>query len=166
MVKFIDDNRLPVFIAAFRPMLANSLEDQVEETYDAMVDNWEQGNDALGRPWEPLSPETIRQKGHSTPLIETRQMIESADYTVDEDELSAAIFIEDEPQKVLVHEHGAPDQGIPPRPILNPAKKHFRKESDGMLEKAFDRAYAAAAVGGTAMNVGFQRKSGMLGGLL
>lgn len=155
-----DIDRLTPFIAVFGDRLANSLEEETKQTYDRMIDQWEQGNDALGRAWEPNAPSTVARKGSSTPLIETRQMIESADYTVDKDELRAQIYIDDEDGKVMAHEHGLPDLGIPARPILGPTADYFGKEADDIFKKAFAKSWLTAEATGTAINVAFGNKLG------
>lgn len=157
-----DFDRLTPFIAAFRPFLTRQVDETAKEAYDEMIKNWEQGANAKGKPWEPLAPSTIQQKGHATPLIETRQMINSASYDFDKGELAATISIEDEEGKVLTHEYGAPDQGIPPRPILAPTRDLIEENADQMLKDAFDRTWASAAVSGTALSLGYG--GGKLGG--
>lgn len=155
MVWFRDVDRLTPFIKAFRPMLARQLDKNVESAYDQMIANWEQGQDAHGQPWEPLAPSTVEQKGHSTPLIETRQMIDSADYEVNRDDLTAVITIDDEEEKVLAHEYGVPEQGIPARPVLEPTRELIADDSGHLLKRAFDKSWAKASVTGTALHVGF-----------
>ena len=157
MAWFKSFDRLTPFIKAFRPMLARQLDSHVEDIYDEMIRNWEQGNDATGQAWTPLAPQTIRQKGHSTPLIETRQMIESAQYNTDRKRLNAVISIEDEEGKVLTHEYGAPDQGIPARPILKPVEQLAGRDAGKIMSKAFDRSWATASRSGTMTSVGFDR---------
>lgn len=133
-------DRLTPFVAAFGPNLEEGLEEHTENVYNEMVDNWERGQDALGRSWEPNAPATLEQKQGSTPLIDTRQMIESADWEMVEDEIVSQIYIDDEPGKVLAHEYGVPDQGIPARPILGPTGRLFEKEADGVVKTAVDRS--------------------------
>lgn len=160
MAWFKDVDRLTPFIAAFRPILAKQMDKQVEQAYDQMIKNWEQGSDAKGRPWEPNAESTLDQKPGSTPLIETRQMIESAKYEMNRKDLTATITIDDEEGKVLAHEYGVPDMGIPKRPILEPTKDVIEEDAGHIMKRAFDKTWARAAVTGTAMNVGFSGKGG------
>lgn len=159
---FKDFDRMTPFIRTFRPMLARSLESEIEDAYDQMTKNWRDGKDAMGRAWAPNAPSTLRNKPGSTPLIETQQMLESAGYNVDGGELSGAIYIDDDDGKVLAHEHGVPDMGIPPRPILQPTKEYVEDDADKIMTRAFDKAWARAAVQGTTMQVGIG--SGMVPG--
>lgn len=155
-------DKLTPFIAAFGPNLGKSLEHHTEQAYEEMIKNWEKGQDAQGKAWVPNAPLTIQQKQGSTPLIDTRQMIESAGYEVDNDDMTAQIYIDDDTGKVLAHEYGVPDQGIPQRPILSPTAELIEQEADGIVGKAFDRSWARAQVSGTAVNIGVG--GGRLGG--
>lgn len=157
-----DIDRLTPFISVFDNYLASSLEEETKDAYDQMIKNWEAGQDAMGNQWAPLAPSTIESKGGDQILIETRQMIESANYEVNKDDLNARISIEDEQGKVLAHEYGVPDQGLPPRPILGPTAKYMGKESDAIIKKAFAKSWATAQVSGTAVNLGIG--GGKLGG--
>lgn len=159
MVSFKDIDRLSPFIKAFRPMLAKQLDSHVEQVYNEMVNNWESGRDAQGRPWEPNAPSTLEQKEGSTPLIETRQMIENSGYETDGSSLQAEIYIEDDPGKVLAHENGIPEQGIPARPILGPTQALLAEEGTSLIRQAFDRGYAQASRNGTSTAIDFSRKS-------
>lgn len=147
-------DKLTPFIAAFRPQLKNSLEKHTEQVYSEMIDNWEKGQDAQGRAWEPNAESTLAQKPGSTPLIAYRQMIDSTDWKVDDKDLVAQIYVDDEPEKVLAHELGVPDQGIPKRPLLNPTGKLFEEEADGIVGTAVDRSWAGASLTGTTVNFG------------
>lgn len=156
MARFRDVDRLTPFIRAFRPMIARQMDSHIEDTYNEMVRNWRDGNNAKGEPWEPLAPETVAKKqGPATPLIETRQMIESATYGTDRGELTGYIAIEDEEGKVLAHENGVPDRGLPARPILGPTKDLLEEDSGKMLTTAFDRSWAKAQTQGTMLTIGF-----------
>lgn len=157
-------DKLTPFIAAFRPQLQNSLEDEVKESYETMIENWEQGQDATGTPWEPNAPGTLENKSGSTPLIETRQMIDSAGYAVDKDDLTAQIYIDDDEGKVLAHENGVPDMGIPKRPILGPTATLVGQNADGLFKKAFAKSWMTAQASGTALNVGIGGSGRLRGG--
>lgn len=148
MVKFTDFNAFPAFIAKWKPFAGRELERATKQAYDDMIDNWENGQDAMGRPWEPLAPSTVEAKGHGRPLIETRQMIDSADYDVDRSELQTTIYIDDEAGKVALHEFGAADQGVPARPILQPAAKRMEEDMNDALGEAVDLASASALARG------------------
>ena len=150
---FRDSDRLTPFIKAFRPMIARELDSYVEEIHDEMVKNWEQGQNIHGEAWAPNAPSTLRQKNGSIPLIDLRDMIGSTSHNVRTRDLSGQISIEDEEGKVMLHEHGAPDRGVPARPILAPVAEYAEDSAGGLLGKAFDRSWAQAARSGT--NVGF-----------
>lgn len=154
MAWFKDFDRLTPFIAAFRPMLTRQLDSHMNDVEREMIKNWEQGQDAMGRAWEPNAPSTLAQKDGSTPLIETRQMIESVEVKTNEDDLTAVISIADEEGKVLAHEYGVPEKNIPPRPILGPTAELVEQEADSLLRQAFQRTWATATVSGTSVGLG------------
>lgn len=63
--------------------------------------------------WPPLDKSTIDRKAHGdTPLIETREMIQSAGYTMHYE--SAIVGFED--PKMVWHEFGT--SHVPPRPVI------------------------------------------------
>lgn len=152
MVTVIDRNGFPGFIAAFRPFLGKRIEAAGKETYDKMIDEWESGRDVKGRPWEPLAASTIESKGGDTPLIETRQMIDSTSFEANERNLQVGIEIDSE--YAAVHEFGAPDQGIPARPILQPAADVMAQNMHPAVASAIDKAYGSAGSAGLGMAMG------------
>lgn len=137
-------NKLPSFIPLFRIALKNNLEEATEQTHDRMVRNWEKGMDATGKPWTPLSPTTVRRKGHSDPLIETETMIDSTGYEVSNDNLTAAIYVDD--PKIAIHEDGT--ERIPARPVLKPASRYMEQEMGTMVGNAVDEAYVQSTKSG------------------
>lgn len=73
--------------------------------------------------WPPLSSMTISIKGHSKPLIDSGKMRNSIEYRDEGSYITVGVH-SDAPENraliALVHEHGAPEQHIPPRPFIQP----------------------------------------------
>lgn len=103
-------------LKAGESMLLNRLGDEVLEQIDR---GFQQGEDALGRQWQPISADTIARKGHSRILIETGDMRDSieADLEVAQGEL----LIKSDDPKLPYHEFGLPERNLPARPVLRPA---------------------------------------------
>ena len=95
----------------------NGLEQAGEEELARIDRGFSRGSDALGRPWHPLSRETIRQKGHDQILVDSGQMRESFGMSVDRDRQEVRIGAGSD--LVPIHEFGT--ETIPRRPILRPA---------------------------------------------
>lgn len=94
---------------------------------------FESGEDALGRPWEPL------QSADGDILIETGEMRNSIEYQVDEDNLNVAVG--GDVEYLRHHEFGTGD--LPERPILRPAMTWAEKNlidpmADDVIGEAFD----------------------------
>jgi phage gpG-like protein len=74
-------------------------------------------------PWPALSPRTIALKGHDKVLIEDRTMRDSITYKTDGKYVTVGVH-DDAPKDrgkiALIHEHGAPEAGIPARPFVQP----------------------------------------------
>lgn len=150
-MKFTDFNRIPGFTRALRPVINRQMAAEIERAHDRMVSNWNKGRDAKGRPWEPLSPETVRQKGHSQILIEEGDMIGSTDHGWSNRSMQGYIAVDDE--KAAVHEFGLPDMNIPARPMVGPAGDLVDDEMDGIVGSAIDSAYRRSLASGAVRSV-------------
>ena len=106
-------NNLPLAIAAFQEAKVEYLERLGAAMVEEIDKGFDRGEDALGRPWEPL------RSAEGQILIDTGTMRESIDYQVDEDELDVAIG--GDVEYLAPHEFGSPAQNLPRRPILQPA---------------------------------------------
>lgn len=132
MANFVrDENRIPEVIAVMDESTEDVLKHLGEQTVEKIDEGFDSGEDALGREWEPLAPETIQEKGHDDILIDSGDMRDSFAYAVDEDNLAVRIGTDSE--LVPYHEFGTQD--IPQRPILKPAYTWLENE---MVVPAFD----------------------------
>lgn len=108
---FRGTNRIPAAIA----VLDEAQEEWLEHMGEAMVEQidqgFDQGEDALGRPWEPL------KDGSGNVLIESGEMRDSIDYQIDDDEMAVAVG--SDVDYIRHHEFGT--STLPRRPILQPA---------------------------------------------
>lgn len=108
---FRGTNRIPAAIA----VLDEAQEEWLEHMGEAMVEQidqgFEKGEDALGRPWEPLRDDS------GNILIESGEMRDSIDYQIDEEE--NAVAVGSDVEYIEHHEFGTGN--LPRRPILQPA---------------------------------------------
>lgn len=117
-------------IAAIKDGTAGGLKDTVEKGEQQVDEGFDGGEDAMGRPWEPLSQETIRRKGHDDILIDSGEMRDSFQSDVDRGAMEARLGSND--RKLVYHEYGT--EHIPRRPVLGPAAEYMATE---VLEDAF-----------------------------
>lgn len=135
-----DDNNLDDLQDAFDDALAAGLERLHGRTLRELIVNMAQGQDALGNPWEPLKESTIRAKGSSTPLMDDSRLITdiNAASTVDHDNLEAIIGTNLDYARP--HEFGAPEAGIPRRPIFAPAGDRAAQLAEELLSEDINAA--------------------------
>lgn len=119
MSSFSDENNIPAAIRIIKRRTRYALDDTGEKMVEKIEEGFDDGRDALGRPWAPLSPETIRRKGHATILVDEGEMRESFEYAVNRSSLTLAVGTNSE--IAVYHEFGVPDRGLPARPIVRPA---------------------------------------------
>lgn len=129
-------------IGAIKEGTENATKHVAKETVSQIEDGFNQGEDALGDPWEELSDATIEKKGHSKKLIEEGDLQDSFGYSFDSAETEAIIGTND--PKAQYHEFGVPENNLPARPILRPAalwlEKNYDSEMGDILEKHLEMA--------------------------
>ena len=80
-----------------------------------VLEGFERQRDPWGRPWEPLSPETVRRKGSSRILEDTGRLRQSIAWrTLGRDAVVVGTNVEYAP----VHQFGSDERHIPARPFL------------------------------------------------
>lgn len=89
---------------------------------EAAEEAYDKEETVLGTPWKPLSPVTIRKKGHDTILVEEGDMRDSG-FVEEGDDVVKVGFSD---WKVPIHEYGTED--IPPRPIVGPMRTDLRHD--------------------------------------
>lgn len=114
-----DKNRIPraiAVLAAAEHLMLGYMGRRIVERID---EGFDRGTDALGRPWQPLAPETIRRKGHAQILVDSGDMRRSIDYQVDRGE--GKLEVTSDSPLLPYHEFGVPEEGLPRRPVMEPA---------------------------------------------
>lgn len=139
-VDVTDEDNTEEVISAIEAGAEKGLRDITNSTSEAIDSGFDTGHDALGRPWTPLQPETIRRKGHSQILVEHGTMRESQYNTVNSSTNSSQIGFTD--GKIRYHEFGAPDVNLPARPVLQPAHEYSKSISRWKMEEAFDETFS------------------------
>lgn len=112
--------------------IANETEEQIDEGFDT-------GHDALGKPWKPLAPSTIRKKGHSQILVDSGHMRESLYSDTNFAGNSAQVGFTD--GTIRFHEFGVPENNLPARPVLGPAVTYASNITDWKMKSAFDDTF-------------------------
>lgn len=80
-----------------------------------VIENFERQSDPWGRPWEPLSPETVARKGSSRILEDTGGLRQSIAWRLVGSE---AVAVGTNLEYAPVHQFGAKRKNIPERPFL------------------------------------------------
>lgn len=93
-------------------------------TMKRLVRNWKRGKDAMGNPWTPLAPETIRAKGHDDILIDSGTLLSDVQASSEYDSDTRTSVITTTTEYGAVHEFGMPERGIPQRSFLQPAAEY------------------------------------------
>ena len=143
MVKDID--RTDEVIEAMDSGLDEYVEQVFEATLDRIVMNMNSGRDAMGRTWPPNAASTVSQKSGSTPLIDSGELRASIpkDSYVETGSGRGAVF-QSKLNYAGVHEFGSPEQGIPPRPFLQPGLEYAASITDETMGDTFDLRVQAA----------------------
>jgi len=92
-----------------------------ELTMQQMLANWESGQDAMGNNWAPLADSTLETATDSTPLIDSGALKADVEAESYYDADSTTSVIQTDMARGVYHEFGAPEQGLPARPIFGPA---------------------------------------------
>ena len=117
-----------------------------ELTLARVLSNWDSGQDALGNPWVPLAESTIERKGDDSILIDTGELkadVRAQSYYNEEDYSSV---IQSDLARAAYHEFGAPEQGLPARPIFGPAGAYAASLLSEELEERFNDELRSAEV--------------------
>lgn len=108
---FQGKNRIPEAIIALDEAQDEWLEHMGKAMVEQIDQGFDKGEDALGRPWEPLKDD------NGEVLIDSGKMRNSIQYQIDEDEMAVAVG--SDVDYLAHHEFGAGN--LPRRPILQPA---------------------------------------------
>lgn len=126
-----DDNNIPAAIAGLQLATDRAVEEVAQEMVSKIDEGFDSGQDALGRPWAPLQPETIAQTGPDI-LIDEGDLRESIEYEMVG---TAHARVKSEDSKAVYHEFGVPENNLPARPIFAPAAEYANRD---LIETSFD----------------------------
>lgn len=128
-----DDNNFDEARDALEGGLKTGFAELYLDVLRTTLNNWRAGKDALGRSWPTVEPETLASRNVRTSdpraLVdtdETRASVQS-DSELDLDGLQAVIG--SSKAHLIHHEFGAPEAGIPARPVLRPAATYAERQA-------------------------------------
>lgn len=120
-----DENNFDEVEEAFDEGLAEGLVQLHTEVLGEVLDNMAKGKDALGRTWRPIKPTSLRSRkvrtGDPSPLVDTGDLRGDIASTSEVNTRELTGIIGTTKEYAEVHELGAPEAGIPRRPIFGPA---------------------------------------------
>ncbi|AYM00261.1 putative neck protein, type 1 [Halobacterium phage phiH] len=128
-----DNNNLPEAKEALETGLTDGIEKLHRLCLRRLVRNMSDGKDALGNPWEPLKASTIRAKGSDTPLIDDSRLITNINVASEMNRKTKTSVIGTNLDYAKHHEYGAPEAGIPRRPIFGPVARLADKKASEVL---------------------------------
>lgn len=135
-----DDNNFDELQKALDDGLADGLERLHGRVLRDLLQNMAKGQDALGNAWQPLDPKTVAAKGSATPLIDESRLISDINTASEVDRAALEGIIGTNLDYAKPHELGAPEQGIPRRPIFAPAGDLAAELSEEELSVAIGEA--------------------------
>ena len=122
-----DENNFDVVRAAFRTGLKDGLVELHSSTLRTLLRNMSRGKDALGNAWEPIEPATLKSRkvrtSSTAPLVDTGELRADIASTSEVNTTELYAIIGTTKAYGEVHELGAPEAGIPRRPIFAPAAR-------------------------------------------
>jgi phage gpG-like protein len=137
-----DENNFDEVRDALDGGLAEGLVELHSETLSRLDENMRNGQDALGRDWKPIQPETLRSRkvrtGNSAPLVDTSNLRGDIQSTSEVDTGRLVAVIGTSLVYGAVHEMGAPEAGIPRRPIFAPAGIYARNRAEDVIGREID----------------------------
>lgn len=141
-----DENNFDAVHDAFESGLGEGLEKLHGKTLRQLVTNMRNGQDALGNPWRPLSAKTVLKKGSATPLIDEGRLLTDINNASSVDRAEGEAIIGTNLDYAIYHELGAPEAGIPRRPIFAPAGKYAERHAADVIGKEIDARLEGAEI--------------------
>ena len=111
-----------------------------------LTSNWKAGQDAMGRPWKPLAPATVRAKGSSQILIDSGDLLANVQEESRYEAGERASIITTTSEYGAVHEFGMPERGIPKRSFLQPAAEYGNELLPEPITDRLDTELARARI--------------------
>lgn len=146
-----DRNNFDEARAAVDAGLAEGLVKLHSEVLETTIQNMTDGQDALGNSWLPITPETLfnsRETRTSTrdPLVDTGEWRADIVASSDVSPSSLTAVIGTTKAFAGAHEFGAPEQGIPRRPLFGPAGRLAAQLAPDMIGEEIDTRLKSAEV--------------------
>lgn len=141
-----DENNIPEVREAINSGLTDGLEKLHRMTLRELIANMSSGQDALGNPWQPLKESTIRAKGSDTPLIDNSRLITDINAASTMDRSARVSIIGTNLDYAEHHEFGAPEAGIPRRPIFTPATILASRNAEDVIGGEVDTKLKGALI--------------------
>ncbi|AAM88690.1 tail completion or Neck1 protein [Natrialba phage PhiCh1] len=141
-----DENNIPEAREAIQDGLTDGLERLHTITLRELITNMSDGQDALGNPWEPLKESTIRAKGSDTPLIDNSRLLTDINAASMMDRANRMAVIGTNLDYAEHHEFGAPEAGIPARPIFGPAGAYASQQAPDVIGDEIDTNLEGAVI--------------------
>lgn len=146
----MDLNRIPQYKQAVRAEIRRALEQSGRETLRRVDRGFDTGQDAMGKPWTPLAPATIRRKGHGTILVDSGDLRDSFTWGIRGTPGRGADYeleIRSDDPKLSYHEFGT--ESIPKRPVLEPAARYLERNAipDNIADALIDAEQRAGVNG-------------------
>jgi phage gpG-like protein len=137
-----DENNFDDVRDAFDAGLETGLVELHSSVLKAVLRNMARGQDALGNSWEPIKASTLQSRkvrtSSTAPLVDTGDLRGDIASTseVNTSELTAVIGTTKKYGKT--HELGAPEAGIPRRPIFAPAAQLAEQKIPDTISEEID----------------------------
>ena len=122
-----DENNFDEVRDAFDSGLETGLVELHSSVLKTLLRNMARGKDALGNSWEPIKASTLQSRkvrtSSTAPLVDTGELRGDIASTSEVNTAELYAVIGTTKKYGEVHELGAPEAGIPARPIFGPAAR-------------------------------------------
>lgn len=137
-----DENNFDAVRVAFATGLKDGLVELHSSVLKTLLRNMARGKDALGNAWTPIEAETLASRSVRTsstsPLVDTGDLRGDIGSTSEVNTKEMYGIIGTTKKYGEVHELGAPEAGIPRRPIFGPAARLAYQKAPDEIGGAID----------------------------
>ena len=137
-----DDNNFDDVRDAFDAGLETGLAELHSTVLKTLLRNMTRGKDALGNPWKPIKPSTLQSRkvrtSSTAPLVDTGELRGDIGSTSEVNTAERYAVIGTTKEYGKVHEFGAPEAGIPRRPIFGPAAQLAEQKIPDTISEEID----------------------------
>jgi len=148
-----DENNFDELREGITDGLAAGLVDLHSTVLETTIQNMTDGKDALGNAWVPITPSTLfnsrtTRTNSRDPLVDTGEWRADIVATSDVNPSELTAVIGTTKSFATAHEFGAPEQGIPRRPLFGPAGKLGEQLAPEIIGEELDSRIEGAEVDG------------------